>query len=360
MAVTVTREEPVYRPDAGENDPRFFRDVLIWSTHRDPSARERLHRHQQEQRDIGSGVLGGAVVPQFLTEQAAGPVRAGDPLLMALEHLALPSEGVSFTVPRSVTTGGSTGHAQTSENTDVSETDPSMVDLTRSLVTVAGQVDVSRQVLDRGGMVAETYLARDLAEAVNTNLDYQLINGTGTNGQLLGLRNVTDVTTVTWTDATPSQGEFTTFIGRTAHDASVVRLLPADTVVLHPRRFFWLTGGEGSAGDLPNTARPWNYYDLEPPFVASFAHMNVVIDANIPTTLGAGTNEDIAIVMRRADTPVHIGPIMVDIDSQALATTLGLSVVAHRYATWFPDRYRGTSAAILTGTGLTAPTGFTN
>lgn len=358
MSVIVTRNEPVYRPDAGENDPRFFRDVLIWSTHRDPEARERLHRHNLEQRVITSGAFVGAVVPQFITSLAAGPVRAGDPLLSALEHLALPPEGVTFTVPRSVTTAGTTANAQTSENTEVSDTDPSLVDLQRSLVTVAGQVDVSREVIDRGGSVTEAYLARDLTEAINTNIDLQLLEGTGTNGQLLGLRNVTATQTVTYTDTNPTRPEFLGYLGRMPYDLHNARLQSPDTFVMHPRRFWWFMASLG--GLMGSLSPPFVYDDVNAPAVARYANIDIIIDANIPTTVGAGTSEDLVYCIRRADMPIHVGPVMISLDNQPLSGTWGVSVIAYRYVTWFPDRYRGTDIVMMTGTGLSSPGSWTS
>lgn len=359
--VVVRSDDPVYRPDAGENDPHFFRDLLHWATSRDPRILERIARAQRqlggpEVRDIGVGALGALTVPQFLMEMAEGPVRSGYPLLTALEQVPLPREGTTFTVPRSVTTGGSSAHAQTSENSAVSETDPSLTNLERTLVTVAGQVTVSNQFIDRSDGLGERYLARDLFEAATAQLDNQLINGTGSNGQLLGLRNVTAITTVTWTDATATRGEFTTFLGRTAHDVSLVRLLPPDTLVIHPRRLYWVVGAPVT--ETPGLARPWQW-DYEPPFVAKFGNLDVVVDSNVPTTVGAGTNEDVALIIRRQDMPLHVGPLVVDVQTQVEAGSLEVNVVGRRYAVWFPDRYRGTSIGVLTGTGLTAPGSFT-
>lgn len=362
MSIAVVRtDEPIYRPDAGEDDPHFFRDLLHWATSRDPRTLERIARAQRqlggaEVRDIGTAALGGLVVPQFLNELAEGPVRAGQPLLTALEQVPLPREGVTFTVPRSVTTGGSSAHAQTSENTAVSETDPSEVNLERTLVTVAGQVTVSNQFIDRSNGVGERYLARDLFESATAQLDNQLINGTGANGQLVGLRNVTAINTVTWTDATPTRGEYTTFLGRLAHDLSIARLMPPDTVIMHPRRFYWVVGAPVT--ETPGLARPWQW-EVESPFVARFSNMDVIVDSNIPTSIGASTNEDIALIIRRQDMPIHVGPLVVDVQRETEAGSLKVNVVGHRYAVWFPDRFRGTGIGVLTGTGLTAPGSFT-
>jgi hypothetical protein len=363
VRIRVISESPVYRPDAGDDDPHFLRDLVRWAESRDPHAGTRLSRYRQEQgggetRDIGTGAVGALAVPQFLVDLAAGPVRPGDPFLQALEQRRLPTEGVTMTVPRSTTTGGTAAFSQTSENSAAAEVDPGMVNLERSVVTVAGQVTVSNQLLDRSPAVSEAYLAKDLLDAVVSNLDNQLISGTNANGQLLGLRTVTDLASVTWTDASPTRGEFVSRVARTAHDVAVARNLPPDLVVLHPRRWYWLTGALSDSSvdaatvvtDQVCAERP-----EEGPYVGTIAGLPVAVDANIPTAIGAGTNEDVALVVRAADMPVHLSPLTVDVDRQTDAGTAEVTLIGRRYAVWFPDRYRGTSVGVLTGTGLVAP-----
>lgn len=360
--VAVGREEPVYRPDASDDDPHFFRDLARWSVHRDQRALDRLVLHGRqtdpERRDIGSGALGALVVPQFLLDLSAGQVRAGDPLLAALEQLPLPSQGVTFTVPRGVTQAGSVAFAQTSENTAVSESDPSMVNVERSLVTVAGQVTVSFQTLDRSPAVSEPYIARDLGEAIQTKLDDQLINGTGANGQLLGLRNVTNISTIPFTSTgAGAKTALTIATARAATSSNNVRLLAPDTIVMHGRRWHWLLSAGAAADDYDTIAHTWLHgeylrTDGPTPFVGSLAQMNVVLDNNVPITVGTGTNEDVVLVLRRRDMPIHLGQLTVALDRQTDAGSLEVTLVGHRYAVWFPDRYRGTSTAVISGTGL--------
>lgn len=367
--IAVGREEPIYRPDAGPDDPLIFRDLAHWGTYQDPRAGDRLVRHQRMQgveiRDITSGAFGATVPPQFFDEEAAGPVRAGDPFLSILRQDILPPDGLLFQVPRSVTTGGSSAHAQTSEATAVSETDPSMVNLDvfgRTVCTIAGLVTVSWQVLDRGSALTEQYIMRDLREAADDRLDNLLINGTGTNGQLLGLRSVTAPVTVTWADAAPSQGLFVNQVARTAHDTSLVRLKPPDVVLMHPRRWYWLNAALAqTAQDAATivTGQACAEYETGTPYVGSIAGLPVVVDCNVPTTVS--TDQDQVFVLRSQDFTVHASHTRIQFMNQLdTGSALEATFVAWRYAVWFPDRYRGTSTGILTGTGLTAPGSFTN
>lgn len=297
------------------------------------------------------------MVPQYLTDLAAGQVRAGDPLLSALQQLPLPSEGVTFTVPRGVTQAGSVAFAQTSENSAVSESDPSMTNVERSLVAIAGQVTVSFQTIDRSPTVAEPYVARDLFLSVADRIDNQLINGTGANGQLLGLRSVVASQTVTYGGVVPTQGNFVNFTARAASSTATARLQSPDLVVMHHRRWYWLTGAVSASGaSTVVTDQVCADYEAGSPFVGSIAGLPVVLDANIPTTVSnAQSNEDVVLVVRSRDMPVHLGPLTVDVDRQTDAATLEVTFIGRQYAVWFPDRYRGASTAILTGTGLATP-----
>lgn len=366
--VSVGQEELVYRPDAGDEDPHFFRDLLRWSKHRDAKAGSRLEHHRaqmlgREVRDVASAAFGAQIVPQFLDSFAAGPVRAGDPLLAALNKYPIPPKGLLMQVPRAVTTSGSSAHAQTSQNTAVSETDPSLVNLDvlgRVVATIAGQVTIASQVLDRSPSMASKFIARDLQEAVTDRLDEQLINGTGINGQLIGLRNVTAPSTVTWNDATATRGEFVYNVSHAAHDLAVARRRPPDLVVMNPRRWYWLTAALASSTSDDRSTLVTKQVcagyeeDAENPYVGSIVGLPVVLDANVPSTFS--TNEDVVLVIRSADMPVHLSPIQVDVMTQIdTGTALEATFVAYQYAIWWPDRYRGTSTAILTGTGLVTP-----
>jgi hypothetical protein len=74
----VTREERTYHP---EGEFSFLKDAFAAQVLGDFDARERISRHQQEEkiekRDVGTGAFAGLVVPQFLTSLAAPFARAG-------------------------------------------------------------------------------------------------------------------------------------------------------------------------------------------------------------------------------------------------------------------------------------------
>ena len=106
--------------------------------------------------------------------------------------------------------------------------------------TIAGQIDVSRQLIERGVQV-DVMLARELGAAYGERLDLQIINGSGAAGQLLGLLNVTGVTATTYDDVSPTGAELLAKLWKCSSDvATAIGYGPTELIVLHPRRRAWL------------------------------------------------------------------------------------------------------------------------
>ena len=83
----------------------------------------------------------------------------------------------------------------------------------------------------------------------------------------------------------------------------------------------------------------------------------VFTDANIPTNLGAGTNEDRILV--QASDVVHLfersqDPVTLSFEQQA-GTSLQVQLVAFGYAAFTAGRYPGASG-VISGAGLVPPT----
>jgi HK97 family phage major capsid protein len=211
----VGMEERTYRPDDQRTGrPSFFRDLAMGQCFRDPAAGDRLDRHVREtevdglggpqQRAIGTGAVSGLVPPAYLTEQFAALARAGRPVANAMQPMPLPDTGMTVNISR-ITTGTSAA-SQASQNAAVSETNAADTLLSPPVVTIAGQQTVSRQAVERGELVEEV-LTADLANAHNSELDRQVINGSGASGQHLGILGTGSIIGVTYTDATPTAQE---------------------------------------------------------------------------------------------------------------------------------------------------------
>src|SRR5262249_38488034 len=112
-------------------------------------------------------------------------------------------------------------------------------------------------------------------------------------------------------------------------------------------QFFNVVAEGQAAGSAANGAPP-----------VGFIHgLPCYIDANIPTNLGAGTNEDRIIV--EASRGVHLlerqaDPVTVTFD-QPLGPQLALQLVAYGYAAFTAGRYPAASG-VASGSMLVPPT----
>ena len=152
-------------------------------------ASERINRHQHEEsierRDVGTSAFAGLVVPQYLVNLAAEKARAGRPFANVCDAQPLPAAGMTINIGR-VTTGSSAA-VQATENSAASETDMDDTLLTVNVRTIAGQQDLSRQLLERGEAGTSNLVFADLISAYHTELDRGIINDPGTSGTHLGL-----------------------------------------------------------------------------------------------------------------------------------------------------------------------------
>ena len=358
--VTVTSEPLTY---SERSDHSFFGDMYKAQVLSDPAAQQRMARHQSEMevRDVGSSAFAGLVVPQYLTALAADLARAGRPTANICTQLPLPSDGLTINVSR-VTTGTSAA-AQATENSAVSETDIDDTLLTVNVRTYAGQSDLSRQAIERGSGIEQLVMS-DLALAYSTSLNSDIINGAGTSGTHLGILNTTGIGDVDEDDASPTGAETFVQIVKAIGQVNENRYLPADIIIMHPRRWAYLAGAlDGNSRPLVN---PMGNNPTDPAAVGSaagygavvgnVAGVNVITDAGIPTNLGAGTNEDRIIVARRSDLLLWEqgsgSPAVARFDSVGSAS-LTVKIVAFGYSAFSAGRFP-TGISVIQGTLLAA------
>ena len=344
----------------------FFQDMYMSQAYGDIEATERLRSHRDEmaveQRDGTTAAFSGLVVPQYLTALAAQLARSGRPFADQCTQLPLGDSGMSINISR-VTTGA-TAAVQATENAAVSEQDIDDTLLSIDIRTVASAQQVSRQAIERGTGV-DALIAADMQGALATELDNQIINGSGSSGQLLGLKNVSGINSVTYTDGSPTAAELYSKLVDAIQRVNSNRFAGADLIVMHPRRLAFLQAGVDGSGRplvLPTMNVPQNAQGIGP--IAgygntggSIAGVPVVTDASIQTDAGSGNNEDNIFVVRRADMLLFEDPgtpAMVRMD-QTAGLNLTITMVAYQYAAFAAGRYPA-SVSMISGTGLVAPT----
>lgn len=351
--VKVGDEARTYRPD-GEHG--FFADFV--NQVGDPNAAARIQRHGAESRAIGTAAGGnGLVPPQYLTDMFAPVLRAGRVFLNQCTSLPLPDAGMNVTLPRGTT--GTSVAAQASENSSVSETNFDETDLTVNVRTFAGQQTMSRQFLERAGADTDAIIMADLAAAYAVAVDSSAIADDGSSGTHLGVLSTSGINAVTYTDATPTVAEFMPKLADAIQRINATRYLPADAIFMHPRRWGWLIAGADSS-NRPLVAVEAGGQNIVGEgdaaavgMVGSLLGVPVFVDANIPTNLGSGTDEDRVIVARRSDLYCwEDGTQAIRLEAPS---TLGQTVALYGYSAFSAGRYP-TGVSVIAGTGLIAPT----
>jgi HK97 family phage major capsid protein len=348
--IEVKSEPLTYRADVKEHN--FFRDGYAAQFLGDAAAAQRLARHQDEMRvehrDSGSSNFAGLVVPQYLTGLAAPYLRAGRNTCDVARQLPLTDSGLTVNVSR-VTTGSSVT-AQNGDNGAVTEASPDDTLLTVNVRTYAGMVDVSRQALERGTGV-EGLLAADLVSAYNSAVNADVINGDGTAGTHLGILQTSGIGDIDVDDASPTGYETFQKIVKAIGTVTAARYKQPDVIIMHPRRWAYIAGSLDSS-NRPlagvSVATSTNIVALGNPgaygvAAGELAGIPVVVDAGIPTNLGAGTNEDAVIVACREDLILWEAagqPLMVRYD-QVGSGTLTVRMVVFGYSAFTAGRYPG-------------------
>lgn len=359
-------EQRTYNPDIDRRGAGFLRDVAAQFLYQEVGASTRLARHMAEerveragylQRAVGTGAFAGLTVPQYLTDMYAPATAALRPFADICNKHDLPPDGMTVNISRITT---ATGVAlQAAENDAVQETNADDTLLSISVQTAAGQQTISRQAIDRGTGV-EDVVMDDLFRRYATTLDSTLINQ-ATNG----LTNV--ATGTTYDDTTPTVPEFWPKIhGSLAGvEAALLGQAMPTHAIMHSRRWYWLQShvdanrpfvsqpgvpvdvgatnlgaryGSGARGFLPNG-------------------LQVIVDNNVPTNLGVGTNQDEVYIV--PDAECHLwedpaAPVFLRAE-QAKAANLGVLMVLFGYFAYSFARYSGGTGKIA-GTGLVTPT----
>ncbi|MFF0295555.1 hypothetical protein ACFYST_06090 [Kitasatospora sp. NPDC004614] len=362
-------EERTYRPDTDPQGKGFLMDVSRQFVHQDVEAAFRLSQHMREerveraqylQRATSTGNFSGLTIPQYLTDLYAPATAALRPFADACNRHPLPDAGMSVNISR-ITTASSAG-IQANENDAVAETDMDDTLLTVPVLTAAGQQSVSRQAIDRGTGIEDVTM-QDLFNRVATVLDSTLLNKAGS-----GLS--ASATPVSYTDGTPSGAEFyPKILGAAAGvEAALLAMGKPDIAVMHSRRWYWLSSQMSSVWPMIN----WSNLPTEAG-IAGVANagssynsgmrgvlpcgLQVVVDNNIATNLGAGSNEDEVYVVPSSECHLWEDPSapMFIRAEQPKAANLGVLLVAYSYFAYTFGRYANGMQKV-SGTGLVTPT----
>ena len=358
----VTSEQLTYS-ERSSND--FLTDALKAQFKTDGEASARIARHQQEmaieKRAVGTSNFAGLVVPQYLVDLYAPLARAGRPFADAARKHQLPTQGMSVVISK-INTGTTTAY-QTSQNTAAVSQDIADNTLTVNVNTIAGQQSVSKQALLRGYNI-EGIVLGDLIRDYHTKLDNSLLNGSGSNGQPLGLLNMTTGVLVTYTATTGTVAGLYPKIADAIQQIQSNIYVNPNAVIMHPRRLGFLLAGVDSSNRpliVPQAYNPMNAMGTgngTPTYGNSgysILGLPIIVDANISTAQGASTNQDTIFVVDLNE--AHLweeaaAPTYVTFEEPS--GKVAINIVLFGMSAFTAERYPKAIAQI-NGTGLATP-----
>lgn len=391
--VEVRREPMTY--ERHNRSQSYFRDLGLAFVGNDPEARGRLQRHAQEMdvelpriearrrqeferrmaadpsmqgwtresRDLSrtDGAGGEFVPPLWLMEEYAAFARAGRPFADGCRQIPLPAGTDSINIPR-IASGTATA-AQSADNAAVQETDATTDSVTGAVNTYAGQQDIALQAIEQSPLVFDEIILQDLTGDYNATLDADVINGPGTGKRHLGVLNVGSINAVTYTSAAPTVPELFPKGADAVQQVATNRHMPPNVGWMHPRRWFWHTAALGTDNRpfvTPALNGPMNAMGITSPDPLAEGpvgtwHLPIRMDANMPTNLGAGTDEDRIIIARMMDLLLFEGALRTRALPEVGSGTLTVRFQVYAYSAFIGGRYEK-AIAVISGTGLVTPT----
>ena len=343
-------------------------------------ARERIGRSNRQLRDLGlitrsqeralsetAGSGGELVAPAHLQKIWVHAARVGRPFLNIVnKSLPLVPNTDEVFIP-AIEEGGSTAAQTDLEASADKDLKTVSGGLKHRVATVAGSMMSSRQEFERAIPAYYDFAVfPDLTEDYLTQTDMQGLTGSGVAPNLLGVFEVSGTTKVkleSWSLTDPSAliKAFAEAIKGTWDN----RKRAPDAAIMHPNRWaavLSLTDSQkqplvGFKSFVPGSAPTTFVAGEETEAVGSIMGVPVFLDGNIPTNKGAGTNQDLIVVVRRDDhwyleEPLVKTRVFDDIAENGKGE-VRLQVQA--YSVFFPDRY-ASGISIIEGAGLVAPT----
>jgi hypothetical protein len=290
--------------------------------------------------------------------ELARPARAYANLV---DQQPLPGGTDSINIPK-VASGTATS-IQNGDNTAVNEVDLTDTFISAPVRTIAGQQDVAIQLLDQSPVNFDQVIFRDLLADYATKVDLQVLAGSGSGGQVLGVHNTSGIQTIAVAGNTI--GNFYSAVADAIQRVYTHRFLPPTHIVMHPRRWAWLTAA------LDSSQRPLVGIAAETPSFNAIAALNavgsqmvvgqmqglpIVTDPNIGTTFGTesgGGTEDVVYIQRSMDVTLYESGIRSRVLQEVGSGTLTVRLQVYGYLAFTAARY---PQSVVEVSGLIPPT----
>jgi hypothetical protein len=368
--ISVRERGWVYHP-RGEHS--FLRDLYAMARQvKSVDAEARLRRNNEEHRALmratgltQTATAGGEfLVPAYLVAKSEPMVRAGRPFLNALGTLGLPDRTNQLVIPKITT--GSLAAVQTDGGTG-SQQDWVTTSVTAQVQSSSARAIASWQFLDLSPGAYQAVL-KDLLYATNSELSRDIISASNV-ANAKSLLNTGSVNTVTYTDSTPTAAEFVWPVSQAAALIAKNTDVSPSFALMSPR-VWWGTITAGVDGNsrpiIPTSSNALGALeesharDADPQatieaggstgLVGSIAGVPITLDGNMPSNLGAGTNETRIIVLNRRGFEVYESAPVFRVADQANATVGQTQFTCSIY--WAVVPRQPQMISVISGTGL--------
>jgi HK97 family phage major capsid protein len=373
QAAYVTSEEAPYTRTSSMNGGASYIRDLYRAKKGDSEAYGRLRRNDQHVAAYNTraglttvnGAGGELVPPLWLEEDWIKYVRPGRKTANLCVNAPLPGGTDSINIPK-INTGSAVAF-QGTQNTGINETDLTTTSVSAGVYTAAGGQTLSIQLVEQSPVNIDMIVMQDLAADYARFVDAAVVlNGSGAS-QPTGVLNLAGTNTVTFTSASPTVGgtganAFYPKIANAVQQIEARRFAAPTHIIMHPARWAWILSGSDSSNRPLVVPSGANYNPVGTSgnpaaegVVGEMLGLPVITDANIPTNLGAGTNQDVVIVAKFDDLFLWEGKLQADVFPQTYAANASLYARLYNYVAFQPARYPQ-SISLITGTGLITPT----
>lgn len=323
---------------------------------------------------------GGEFVPPLWLESWAVPfVRPGRVCANRVRNLPLPPGIDVINIPK-ITLGSRTA-IQAANAAPVMSQDITTATVSANVNTIAGEEDISLQLLEQSPLAMDGIIFDDLGADYDQQLDLQVLAGTGSNGQHLGVFSVTSATTnasilkasqvtvssATFHDATTAGTQYRSIVNG-VNQVETLRIASPTGIWVHPRRSnSWAYASDGQNRPLFVPARysPYNVLGnneaspVPEGIAGELFGLPVIKDANVPTlcnstALTGGTADAIA-VLKEDDLILFEGTPRLRALPEILSGTLQIRFQLYNYSAFIPGRFLPSISLLFGNAGLAAP-----
>ena len=330
---------------------------------------------QERALSISQGAGGEFVPPLFQTLEWIEFMRAGRPLADCQNKQPLPDGTMNINIPK-VVGGTAVGPQQSGENTPVLEVDLQTAYISLPVVLKAGGQLISLQLLERSPIAFDQMAFKDLGKAYAQAVDVAVANGNGSNSfqlygsnngpDVVGILNTVCINTVTWTTTTPTIKGLYGQLGQAKADIFNTLFLPATHCFMTPTYWEFLASQFDAAGRplvVPSYQGPFNTAILSTDAGVAPAQgavgsrifgLDTYDDANLPQTLGAGSNQSVIIAGRFEENYLFESPVVTRVLPQTYGNQLSVLLQIYGYIAFSANRYPNANS-VITGTGLVNP-----